>query len=240
MGPGIGKQAAAGRQAGAVARNRAAAASLVGVEGLIRILKAQRLKGEPQLPHAIAHHRLVGGSPHNADRPARQIWKRSHPSTGWNHHPTGVVIDDRGKAERVTSGSVPGERHGGVARQQIYLAAGEGRKAFVATQRAQLQFCPIPQHRRRHGFADVNIKAGVNPIGLQRTEAGQLAIDAADESAAGADLGHASTDNSTGVAVLVLGARCQQGRQQAQQQGWCQDWGQPPGGNWHHWFPRRS
>jgi len=73
------------------------------------------------------------------------------------------------------------------ARQDVDLAGLQRGEALLGVQRHVLDLAAVAQHGRCDGLADVDVQAGPVALAVGGREAGQAAVDAADQLAAGLD-----------------------------------------------------
>ena len=92
---------------------------------------------------------------------------------------------NRRKAEGIAPCRIAAEGHGGAAGEQIHFTAIDRRKALAGAQVAELHLGGIGEHPSGDRTAEVHLKALVAAIGSDKTEARQLAINAADQLPAG-------------------------------------------------------
>ena len=215
MGRRIGQPGAARRQSGAIAGDRLAAAAAVGAEGLIGGLKAQRGIGHLQRPQAVGQHALAAGAAEHADGAARQAVQIADARSQRHQQATAIEKHHRSEAEGIPAGGITAQGHGGVAREQVHLATGQGGEAVGGGEGTQLQLARIAEHGSRHRPADVHIKAAIAAIRPDHAEAGQLAVAATDQGAAAADRRHVNAGHAR---TAFTGASSQHQGQQGWQQ----------------------
>ena len=138
----------------------------------------------PSARHLVGQVELGGRAGLDADGRAVQILEARGLDVGVDHHPLAVV--ERRRREVAPAG-VAADRPGGVADQDVNLAGLERRTALVGGEGTELDRFGVAEDGGRHGAAEVGVEAGVLAALVEEAEAGQAAVHAADERAAGLD-----------------------------------------------------
>ena len=189
MGSWGGEAGALGRQLGAVARHGHAAPLQVGRVGLVGGLEFERGVGSVDFAHAIGEVELGGGAALHADGLTGQILQALDAAGSRHHHPLAVIEGGGGKTQPIAARRIPAQGEGGVAGEQVHLAAGQGRKPFAGIEVAVIHLGWIAKQRCRHGLAHIHIQAAVAAVWRYKTETGQLAIHPTHQGAAAFDGG---------------------------------------------------
>ena len=150
------------------------------------LLEAQEGDSETGLLEVCRGVGLGGGAADDADARPIQFERADRAEQRGDHEALPVEIAGARKIE--AEREVPRHGPGAVARQQVDLAVGEGRKARFGRKRHVLDLASVAEHGGSHGAAEVDIEALPGPCPVLLGETAQPFTDAADQLAAGADI----------------------------------------------------
>ena len=165
-----------------VARDRVAAALLVGVVHRVDLFKDDGFEGNVPGAQRVGQVELGGGAPRDADRRAGQVFEFDDAEVGVDHKSLTVVKGGGGKVRGPLGIAV--ERPGGVADQDVDLARLDGRLPLGRGERDKLDGVGVAQHRGRDRPAKVDVKSAPGPVRLDEAKARERVVYAADEPAA--------------------------------------------------------
>ena len=191
-----------------VAGQHVAFAIVIGLPAFFRGAERQHLERHVLGAEIVRQIQFGRGAGLGAHRLAAKLQGGVDPGIPAQQKALAVIIGDAGKhqAER----TFPRHRPGRVARQHIDLARLQRRKARGRIERHERHFGGVAEDRRRHGAADIDVKAAPGVLVVHAGKAQQSLADAAIERAALLDGlqrlragGMAPADNSASSATAA-------------------------------------